>query len=752
MRRPIVFALVVPTAVAGFVLTVAVGLLAAAVIPAAPAPPVVRAVTETHFGVTVSDPYRYFEDPKDPGLAAYFKAQSTYTRAVLDAIPGRTALAARIAQLDNAVESIGDIEPVGGTYFYEKRPAGANTTRIYARSISGDTERLVFDPDRFARSKNEHYSIDYFSVSQTGRYIAVGISEGGSEKTVIHIVDVRTGRLLPDVIERAIYISPSWRADDRSFYYFRTPPARPNQPQSEKDTKGVARLHVLGRDPDRDPAIFGYGLDPRIPLAPEDAAIVSVSPRTLWATAVIAHGVQNEIALYVAPAASATGPHAPWRRIATYADNVLGGEAIGDTLYLLSHQGAARHRVLAFDLRTGSLRTARVVVPESSHVIEDISVAGDGLYLHDLEGGLSTLRRLALNRDGTPGAIADVALPFAGAIAGVSTDPMVPGATFGLQSWTESPRIYRVGANLPLADTGLRMKSDVDYSGITSREVLAPSADGTQVPLSIVMPKNLVLDGTHPVLLDGYGAYGIVIRPSFSAVRLAWLERGAIFAECHARGGGENGEDWHLGAHIATKQHTVDDFIGCAQYLIAQHYTTAAKLAGEGTSAGGVTIGNAIVQHPELFAAALDNVGDTNPVRDEFAEGGPANIPEFGTIANQVGWNALYSTDPYVHIKDGVAYPAVLAVTGANDPRVAPWIVAKFAARLQAATSSGKPVLLRVDYDAGHGYLGSSRAQAQALATDQDAFLFWQLGDPAFALALPHYVPPAVAPMPTPTR
>ncbi|HEX3467221.1 MAG TPA: prolyl oligopeptidase family serine peptidase, partial [Candidatus Elarobacter sp.] len=296
-------------------------------------------------------------------------------------------------------------------------------------------------------------------------------------------------------------------------------------------------------------------------------------------------------------------------------------------------------------------------------------------------------------------------------------------------------------------DTGLRAASTVDYSAITSREVLATSADGTNVPLSIVMQKDAALDGSHPTLLDGYGAYGIVIRPSFSASRLAWLERGGIFAECHPRGGGEYGEDWHYGAHIATKQRTVDDFIGCAQYLIAQHYTSVPKLAGMGTSAGGVTIGNAIVQHPELFAAAIDDVGDTNPVRDEFAEGGPANIPEFGTITNQAGWNALYSTDPYVHIKDGVAYPAVLAITGANDPRVAPWIVAKFAARLQAATSSGKPVLLRVDYDAGHGFLGSSRAQAQALTTDIDAFLFWQLGDPSFALPWP-----SVSPGPQATR
>ena len=279
--------------------------------------------------------------------------------------------------------------------------------------------------------------------------------------------------------------------------------------------------------------------------------------------------------------------------------------------------------------------------------------------------------------------------------------------------------------------------------------MFAPSADGTQVPLSIVMRRDTVLDGTHATWLDGYGAYGIVIAPSFSPVRLAWLERGGIYAECHPRGGGELGEDWHYGAHIATKQRTVDDFIGCARYLLAHGYTQAAKLAGSGTSAGGVTIGNAIVQHPELWAAALDVVGDTNPVRDEFAEGGPANIPEFGTIANRTGWDALYGTDPYVHVKNGVAYPAVLAVTGANDPRVAPWIVAKFAARLQAASSSGKPVLLRVDYDAGHGYLGSSRAQAQSLATDEMSFLFWQLGDPAFAP--PRASPPPSGPPPAPS-
>jgi prolyl oligopeptidase len=718
------------------VLVLGAALVAQAAAPAAPPPPPpVRPVTETHFGVTVSDPYRYFENAKDPGLATYFKQQSTYARAVLDGLPGRGALAERIAQLDNTTESLSAVQPVGGEYFYQKRPAGANTTRLYARAIAGGPERLVFDPERFAKSSSEHYTIDYYSPSQNGRYVAVGTAEGGSERTTMHVVDARTGRLLSDVIDRAIYIAPSWRDDGRSFYYFRTPKAAPNQPQSEKDTKGVARLHVLGRDPDRDPAIFGYGVSPRIPFAPEDVAVVGVTPRSRWALAFVAHGVQNELQVYAAPAATAVDARAPWRKIADYADAITAASQVADTLYLSSHKGAPRHRILALGLRAGTLARARAAVPESTRVIEDIELAGDGLYLRDLEGGLSALRRLAINRDGTPGAVVDVPLPFPGAIGSVATDAMVPGVTFVLQSWTESPRWYRTGTNEALTDTGLRKRSEVDYSAITSREVLATSADGTKVPLSIVLRKDAALDGSHPTLLDGYGAYGIVIRPSFSATRLAWLERGGVFAECHARGGGEYGEDWHFGAHIATKQRTIDDFIGCANYLIAQKYTVAAKLAGTGTSAGGVTIGNAIVQRPELFGAALDVVGDTNAVRDEFAEGGPANVPEFGTIANKTGWDALYATDAYLHIKDGVAYPAILAITGANDPRVAPWIVAKFAARLQAATSSGKPVLLRVDYDAGHGLLGSSRTQAQALIADEYAFLFWQLGDPSFATA-----------------
>jgi prolyl oligopeptidase len=693
-----------------------------------PPPPAVRNIMTVYYGVSVPDPYRYFEDPKDPGLATYFRQQSAYTRQILDALPGRAALGKRIAQLDNTNASLNSVRVVGSYYFYLKRAPGANTTNLYRRRLAGGPERLVFNPDTFARSPMQHYTFDYYSVSPDGRYAAIGTAEGGSEKTVLHVVDVQDGHLLSDVIESAVFFDPQWLNDSRSFYYFRTPDLGPNAPQSARDTKGVVRLHALGRSPDLDPAVFGYGLSAQIPFAPEDAAIVSVSPRTSWALAAIYHGVQNEIALYAVPASQATSGQGPWRKIAGYDDDVTDFEIVNDTLYLSSHLGASRHRILAVDLRNPSLAGAREVVPQSGRVIDALSLAADGIYLQELDGGISKLRRISINPDGTPGSTEEVALPFEGTISQIATDPLRPGVAFDMQSWTKSPLWYWASATAPVRDAGLRKKSSVDFAGVVAREVFAQSADGTKVPLSIVVRANITQNGGNPTLLDGYGAYGFAVTPTFSPTRLAWLERGGIFAECHVRGGGEFGEDWHFAAHIATKQRTIDDFVACAHYLIANRYTASAKLAGMGTSAGGVTIGNAIVQHPELFRAALDVVGDTNPTRDEFAEGGPANIPEFGSVTDPIGFKALYETDPYIHIRDGVAYPAVLAITGANDPRVAPWIVAKFAARLQAATSSGKPVLLRVDYDAGHGNLGASRAQTQALITDEYAFLFSQLG------------------------
>jgi prolyl oligopeptidase len=268
-------------------------------------------------------------------------------------------------------------------------------------------------------------------------------------------------------------------------------------------------------------------------------------------------------------------------------------------------------------------------------------------------------------------------------------------------------------------------------TGMEVKEVKVKSHDGTMVPLTLVYRKGLKRDGSNLVWLEGYGAYGVTLNPYFDPRMLAWLERGGILATAHVRGGGEFGEAWHVAGQKQTKANTWKDFVACAQYLIDQKYTTPQRLAGEGTSAGGILIGGAITERPDLFGAALINVGCADMLRQETTTNGVPNIPEFGTSKDADGFKALMAMSPYHRVKDGTAYPAVLLTTGMNDPRVDAWQPAKLAARLQAASTSQKPVLLRVDYAGGHGF-GASREQQLTKTADQMAFLFWQLGSPEF--------------------
>jgi prolyl oligopeptidase len=295
-------------------------------------------------------------------------------------------------------------------------------------------------------------------------------------------------------------------------------------------------------------------------------------------------------------------------------------------------------------------------------------------------------------------------------------------------TWTTAPTWLKYDPQSKTAtDTGIQPPLPIDTSAFESEEVKAKSADGTMVPLSIIRQKGAALDGTHPTHLVGYGAYGISLDPVFDPVWVAWLERGGVIAIAHVRGGGEYGEEWYRAGYKLTKPHTIEDFLGCAQYLIENNYTTQQRLSGEGTSAGGILIGGAITRRPDLFGAALIRVGISNALRAEFEPNGPPNIAEFGTVTQADGFKGLYAMDAYQHVKAGTAYPAVLLTSGINDPRVDPAQPAKMTARLQAASSSGKPVLLRVDYDAGHG-MGSTRSQHDLEYTDEAAFLLWQAG------------------------
>jgi prolyl oligopeptidase len=699
---------------------------------AALAPPEtpVRDVKENFFGTEISDPYRWLEDLKSPEVSSWMHAQNDYTRAVLERIPNRDKLRARIAQLDDAGVRVLSLQSFGGRLFYLKQSAGEDNRKLYVRDGSAGAERLLLDPQ--TRTANGvHYSIDYFQASPDGKLVAVGISPGGSENSVLHVLDASDGKEVGPSIDRAQFGAVYWLPDNHSFFYNRLRKLAPDYPRTAFYLNSKDYLHHIADDPEKDVAVFGNGLSSAVSMTETDLPFVTVPPGSKYAFGLIAHGVQNENTIYVTSLDSLHDASASWRKIADVGEEVTNFDIHGDHVYLLSHHEASRFKILGVDLPKDEVAHARVILAASEAVVTGIQAAADALYVQKLDGGLGKLWRLPYEG----GSATEIRLPFEGAIQEIFVNPAEPGVFVRLASWTKSSMIFHYDPKTnTMADTKIIPVSPVDFSGIESEEVKAKSADGTMVPLSIVHQRGLKMDSSHPTLLRGYGAYGITLNPGFDPTSLAWLERGGVIAVAHVRGGGEYGEDWHNGGRKGTKKNTITDFMACAQYLIEHKYTSPQHLAGEGTSAGGLTIGGAITEWPDLFGAALDNVGDSDALRAELETSGPANIPEFGTVKNAEDFRNILATSPFQRVKDHTAYPAVLLTTGVNDPRVDPWQMNKMTARLQAATSSGKPVLLRVDYDAGHGGIGATKSQHTALLTDQYSFLLWQLGDPEFAV------------------
>ncbi len=690
---------------------------ASATLPQTP----IRDVKEEHFGTVVSDPYRWLEDTKSPEVIAWLKAQNDYTRSVLDGLPERSSLLARIHTLNDSGITVTGVRLEGRRVFYFKTSPGTNNRRLFVRSGFDGKERLLVDPETLT-AEGKHYSIDYFNPSPDGKLVAYGISVGGSEDSVLQVMDVDTEKVFPERISRTQYAAVSWLPDNRSFFYLRFAQLPPVAPRVARYKKGQVYRHRTGADPETERPVFGYGTSRNANIGEDDFPSIAVIPGCAYAFGIVAHGVKREHTLYAAPLKAMGSAEIPWRLVADVADEVTWLDARADELFLLTHKDSPRFKIIKTSVAHPDLAKATVAVAESDVVIRTFGIAKDAMYVRDLSGGISRLRRYPFPK-GKPQV---VSLPFEGTLAGLTTDPHRPGAIFAMASWTHSPAWFSLAGGR-LQDTHLAPPNPADFSEITSEEVKAPSADGTPVPLSIIYKRGLARDGSHPALVTGYGALGVAFEPYFSPTLLAWLERGGIYAIAHVRGGGDNGEGWHQAGMKLKKQNTIDDFVGCAKYLVERKYTSPPRLAGTGTSAGGITIGGAINQHPELFAAAVDRVGVSDMMRFEISEGGPANTQEFGTIKTADGFKGLYAMSPYHHVKDKTPYPAVLLTSGINDPRVPVSQPAKMAARLQAATSSGKPILLRVDYDAGHG-LGSTKSQVEAELTDQFAFLVWQLG------------------------
>lgn len=706
-------------------LVILLGALVATLSAQSGPPPAEREeVSETFYGQTVTDPYRWLEKWQDGKGAAWLKAQDTYTRAALTNIPGREKFLARVKELDTASTSVRNAQIWGGKLFYLKADTGADNTKLYVKENSG--ERLLLDPEVLTKD-GVHYSIDYYQPSLDGKLVAYGISPGGSENSTIHVLETATGKQLPDAIDRCLFGAPQWLPGNKSFVYNRLQKLTPDMPRTAREQRSRVYLHELGGDPDKDRLVFGWDYSPSVKIEDNDLSFVGYIPGSPYLFGLIAHGTQNETTLYYVPFDGLKATSIGWKKLYDVDAAITAFSVHNQEIYLLTHKNKPRYEVMRTSLNHPDIAHAAVVVPASEVVIQEVDVAADAVYIRDLDGGIDRLRRLSFD-----GRIEPISVGEGQSTQEISVTPGESGALIHAVSWTSSPRWLQYDPKTKAGkDTGIQPPIPTDTSGYMAEEVKAKSADGTMVPVSVIHAKNLALDGSHPTHLTGYGAYGISYDAFFDPVWIAWLERGGVIAFAHVRGGGEYGEEWYKGGYKLTKQHTIDDFIAAAQYLIDNKYTTAQRLSGEGTSAGGILIGGAITQRPDLFAGALIRVGCSNALRMEFTPNGPPNIPEFGTVTESDGFKALYAMDAYQHVKDGVAYPGVLLTAGINDPRVDPMQPAKMTARLQAATSSKRPVLLRVDYDAGHGF-GSTRSQHDLEYADEMSFLLWQFGDPDF--------------------
>jgi len=695
----------------------------------------VRPVVDNYFGTKVTDPYRYMERLDSPEVAKWMNAQNEYTRHVLARIPGRDELLTRIEQLDQSVPAriAGVVRLATGRYFYLKLLSTESVLKLYMREGTSGQEKLLVDPQP-AGGNGPPNAINYFSPSSDGRYVAYGISPGGSEKAVLHIMDTSTARESGETIDRAsLGDIIGWLPDAHSFIYNRLQKLRPHAPEEEIESKSRAYLHVIGTSPEHDRAVFGYGTSSLVKLEPADISFVATFPDVPFAFGTVMHGSKNEVTIYVSPLDSVGKQNTPWRKVCDVDDAVTAMTVRGDDLWLLTHKDASRFKVIHTHVSNPDLGHADVVVPASEAVITNLAAAQDALYVQLRDGALDRLLRIGFDAGAKP---EPVTLPFDGSIGLYPSDVRAPGVVFELVGWTRARRFYEYDPKTKtVIDTKLRSSAPFDTpADMESEEVKVQAQDGTLVPLSIVHKKGLKLDGSNPVLLHGYGAYGSTLDPFFDPVNLAWLERGGVLAYAHVRGGGEYGDDWYKAGQKLTKPNTWRDFIACAQYLIEKKYTSPTHLAGEGESAGGILIGRAITERPDLFAAALIEVGFTDALRGELEQAGPGDIPEWGTVKDPDGFKGLYEMSAYAHVKDGTRYPAVMLIAGRNDPRVAPWESAKMTARLQAATASGKPVLLRLDYEAGHG-IGSTKTQVEQELADEWSFLFWQFGDPRFQMS-----------------
>ncbi len=674
-----------------------------------------KPVTDIYNGTTVTDDYRWLDDQNNQTVKSWVAAQNAFSRSLLDKVGARGAIAGRLKQLYGEKSVSYDAGFYRGKLFATKYQPPKEQPFLVVIDSPDDlsAEKTVLDPNTLDTSGTT--SIDFYVPSRDGKLVAVSLSRGGSEDGTASVFETGTGRKLDDAIPRVNYPtaggSIAWNADATGFYYTRYPQGS-ERPAGDVNFYQQVFFHRLGTQAANDRYVTGRDF-PRIA---EISLRASDDGRYLMVR--VANGDGGEFAFYM------MGPGERWTRIAEFSDRIR--EAVfgkDGKIYLLSNRDAPRGAVLTVPIARPKIASAQTIVPESGAVITSLLPTADRLYVVDLVGGPSDVRVFDLN--GTfRGMLPTAPVASVSGLLPLKGDEIL----YGTETYLENFAYFKYDPKSNgAARTRLVNSSSVDFSDCEVVRDSATSKDGTKIPMNILRRKGTVADGSSPLLLYGYGGYDISETPRFSARNRLWMDQGGVYVDANIRGGGEFGEAWHDAGKLTKKQNVFDDFIACAEYLIGKKYTSPSHLAIEGGSNGGLLMGAALTQRPDLFRAVVSHVGIYDMLRVELFPNGAFNVTEFGTVKDPEQFRALYAYSPYHHVVDGVKYPAVLMLTGDNDGRVDPANSRKMTARLQAATGSPYPVLLRTSSASGHGF-GSSLDEVIAQGTDVFAFLSDQLG------------------------
>ncbi|HLX44351.1 MAG TPA: prolyl oligopeptidase family serine peptidase [Bryobacteraceae bacterium] len=700
-------------ALAAIVLAGALCTAAADDLPPIPSTPKRPVTDEYTGGVKIVDDYRWLEPPSSSEVREWSNSQNARTRAYLDRLPMRRSIGESLTRLLSTDSTrFSALSFTGSTLFaIETKPPKPQAFLVTLDSVDDPgAARAIVDPNTLDASGAT--SIDFYVPSPDAKLVAVSLSKGGSEEGSVSIFEVATGKRLSDLIPRVNGATAGgslvWNSSSTGFWYTHYPRAGERAPADLNFYQQIY-FHRIGVAQDE------YALGKEFPRIAEVALDSSDDGKYILAR--VANGDGGDFLHYL------LGADGKWHQITRLSDQTsTAAFGPGNSLFLLSHKDAPMGKIVELTPPSFSLANAKTVVTPGRSSIDGFVPAGPHLFVRYMAGGPSKLLDKEAAKSERTVDIPPVS--SVGEMVRVKGDQLL----FESQSFTEPSAWYRYDpATGQAKKTALSESSPAGFSDVEVTRQVAVSKDGTHVPMSIMRRKGMKLDGSNPALLTGYGGYSISMSPNFQARRRVWMDHGGVWVVANLRGGAEFGETWHEQGRLAKKQNVFDDFIACAEYLIKSKYTSPEKLAIEGGSNGGLLMGAALTQRPELFRAVVSHVGIYDMLRVETFPNGAFNVTEFGTVKEQNLFQALFGYSPYHHVKDGVDYPAVLLLTGDNDGRVDPMNSRKMTARLQTATHSDRPILLRTSSGTGHGF-GTALNERIEQDADVFAFLFEQLG------------------------